>query len=64
MVEVTDLGVLVDYLTSVTDHDEGQVSGWSCWKDVLAVGSRRAAAEIGQRGWFGISTSMGVFMSR
>lgn len=62
VVEVTDPQALADYLNSVSDHYQAQISQWSSWHHVVQESTRRVAAEVSQHGSFPISTSVGAFI--
>jgi SAM-dependent methyltransferase len=62
VVEVTDSQALADYLTSVADHYETEISAWTSWDQVVRECTRQATAKIAQHGSFPISTSIGAFI--
>jgi hypothetical protein len=55
---------MADYLASVADIYELDVSSWTRWPSVVEECRRRVAAEVRARGYFGVSTSMGAFVCR
>jgi SAM-dependent methyltransferase len=62
VVEVTDPPALADYLNSVADHYQAEISRWTAWDDVVRECTRRVATEVGDHGSFSISTSVGAFI--
>ena len=62
VVEVTDPQALTDYLNSVADHYQTEISPWTSWNDVVRECTRRVAAEVSEHGSFPISTSIGAFI--
>lgn len=64
IVTVDDADALADYLTSVGDHHEPQVVGWTTWQQVVNECHRRGAHLIDSYEGFRISTSMVAFVCR
>jgi SAM-dependent methyltransferase len=62
LVEVTDPQALADYLHSVADHYQAEISNWTSWDAVVRECTRRVAAQINDEGYFPISTSIGAFI--
>ncbi len=62
VVEVTDPQVLADYLNSVADHYQAEISAWTRWDDVVRECAGRVVAEVSEHGSFPISASVGAFI--
>jgi SAM-dependent methyltransferase len=63
-VEIRKPEAVANYLTSVGDLYEAEVSSWTRWPAVVEECRRRVAAEVNALGYFGVSTSMGAFVCR
>ncbi len=64
VVQITDAHALGDYLRSVGDTYNGQVSSWTTWDRVAEDCQRQVAAVVQSDGAFRLSSSMGAFICR
>lgn len=60
--EVTDAAALADYVDSVGDLYEAQVSGWTTWERVVAECRRRIEAVVERDGCFRVTSLVGAFV--
>jgi len=63
-VEIREPEAVADYLNSVGDIYEPDVSPSMSWPSVVDECRQRVAAEVEALGYFGVSTSMGAFVCR
>lgn len=61
-VDVTDADALADYVASVGDMYEEQVSGWTTWQAVVEACRRRIATVVDRDGSFPVSSLVGAFV--
>ena len=64
VVLVTDEAALGDYLTSMGDHYEAEISSWMTWFEVVEECCDRASQVIATKGHFQISSRVGAFVCR
>jgi hypothetical protein len=64
VVSVRDEAALGDYIASMSDHYEAEISEWLTWDAVVAECRHRASHVIANDGRFTISSRVGAFVCR